>query len=208
MRKVQWDQPEVLFGGFLLNSSGYRIDPSLTKALAEFPTPTTPTDVRSFFGLANQICNFSDEISQLLMTLKSLLKKGVMFQWLPEHQTAFDLAREHLASSKVLAYYSPVRQTRLVVDASRLNGLGFILKQLQDDGNWKPVQAGSRFLTPAETRYAMIELEMLAIAWAESSLKDFQDANLKFGQIMPHLSRYWRNKHCRTLPTKDFSVSK
>ena len=166
LRKVQWDQPEVLFGGFLLNSSGYRIDPSLTKALAEFPTPTTPTDVRSFFGLANQICNFSDEISQLLMPLKSLLKKGVMFQWLPEHQTAFDLAREHLASSKVLAYYSPVRQTRLVVDASRLNGLGFILKQLQDDGNWKPVQAGSRFLTPAETRYAMIELEMLAIAWA------------------------------------------
>ena len=166
MRKIQWDQPEVLFGGFLLNSAGYRIDPALTKALSEFPTPTSPTDVRSFFGLANQICNFSDEISQLLMPLKSLLKKGVMFQWLPEHQSAFDLAREHLASTKVLAYYSPSRQTRLVVDASRLNGLGFVLKQLQDDGNWKPVQAGSRFLTSAETRYAMIELEMLAIAWA------------------------------------------
>ena len=166
LRKIQWDQPEVLFGGFLLNEAGYRIDPSLTKALAEFPTPKNPTDVRSFFGLANQICNFSDEISQLCMPMKSLLKKGVMFQWLPEHQAAFDLAREHLASTKVLAYYDPTRQTRLVVDASRLNGLGFVLKQLQEDGNWKPVQAGSRFLTAAETRYAMIELEMLAIAWA------------------------------------------
>ncbi len=166
LRKIQWDQPEVLFGGFLLNANGYKIDPSLTKALSEFPTPTTPTDVRSFFGLANQICNFSEEISQLLMPLKSLLKKGVMFQWLPEHQSAFELARDHLASTKVLAYYSSRRQTRLVVDASRLNGLGFILKQLQDDNTWRPVQAGSRFLTQAETRYAMIELEMLAIAWA------------------------------------------
>ena len=166
MRKIQWDKKEVLFGGFLLDKNGYRIDPSLTKALSEFPTPTTPTDVRSFFGLANQICNSSDEISRLLAPLKSLLKKGVMFQWLPEHQTAFEMAREHLASPKVLAYYSPKLQTRLVVDASRLNGLGFVLKQLQEDGLWKPVQAGSRFLTSAETRYAMVELEMLAIAWA------------------------------------------
>ena len=165
-RKIQWDKKEVLFGGFLLDKNGYRIDPSLTKALSEFPTPTTPTDVRSFFGLANQICNSSDEISRLLAPLKSLLKKGVMFQWLPEHQTAFETAREHLASPKVLAYYSPKRQTRLVVDASRLNGLGFVLKQLQEDDLWKPVQAGSRFLTSAETRYAMVELEMLAIAWA------------------------------------------
>ena len=166
MRKIQWDQREVLFGGFLLDPNGYRIDPALTRALAEFPTPTSPTDVRSFFGLANQICNFSDEISELLAPLKSLLKKGVLFQWLPEHQAAFECAREHLASSKVLAYYSPSRQTRLIVDASRLNGLGFVLKQKQDDESWKPVQAGSRFLTPAETRYAMVELEMLAIAWA------------------------------------------
>ena len=166
LRKIQWDQPEVLFGGFLLNASGYRIDPALTKALSEFPTPNNPTDVRSFFGLANQICNFSDEISQLLAPLKSLLKKGVMFQWLPEHQEAFNLAREHLASPKALAYYDPSRQTRLVVDASRLNGLGFVLKQQQHGDNWKAVQAGSRFLTSAETRYAMIELEMLAIAWA------------------------------------------
>jgi hypothetical protein len=31
---------------------------------------------------------------------------------------------------------------------------------------WNTVQAGSRFLSEAETRYAMIELELLAIVWA------------------------------------------
>ena len=53
LKKVQWDAPEVLFGGFLLNKDGYRIDPALSKALSEFPTPKSATDVKSFFGLAN-----------------------------------------------------------------------------------------------------------------------------------------------------------
>ena len=182
LRKIQWDQREVLFAGFLLDPTGYRIDPALNKALLEFPTPTSPTDIRSFYGLANQMCNFSQEIADLLAPLKSLLKKGVMFQFLPEHDVAFRAAREHLASSKTLAYYCPRRMTRLVVDASRLNGLGFVLKQKQDDGLWRAVQAGSRFLTSAETRYAMIELECLAIAWACDKCRMFVDG-LPFKQF-------------------------
>ena len=47
-----------------------------------------------------------------------------------------------------------------------LHGLGFILQQKQPTGEWRVVQAGSRSLTDVETRYATIELEMLAVAWA------------------------------------------
>ena len=129
LKKVQWDKSEVLFGGFLVNSEGYQIDPSLSKALREFPRPKSQTDVRSFFGLANQTCNFSSEIAELLAPLKSLLKKGIKFDWLPEHEEAFLKAREHLSSSKALTYYDPSRKTRLIADASRLFGLGFVLKQ-------------------------------------------------------------------------------
>ncbi len=31
LQKVQWHHPEVLFGRFLLDSTGYKIDPSLTE---------------------------------------------------------------------------------------------------------------------------------------------------------------------------------
>ena len=41
-----------------------------------------------------------------------------------------------------------------------------MLKQKQPDGYWKAVQAGSWYLTSAEERYAMVELKLLAIAWA------------------------------------------
>jgi hypothetical protein len=49
----------------------------------------------------------------------------------------------------------------LHVDASRLFGLVFILKQEDADGNWRMVQAGSRYLSDVESRYSMIKLECL-----------------------------------------------
>ena len=61
----------------------------------------------------------------------------------------------------MLTYFAVDRKTILATDAARLKGLRFVLLQLVDDV-WKPVQAGSRFFTPAESRYAMIELEALA----------------------------------------------
>ncbi len=173
LKKIQWNKKEVLFGGYLLTPQGYQIDPALNKALAEFPVPKSQTDVRSFCGLANQTCNFSDEISELLSPFKSLLKKGTKFDWLPEFQTAFEKARTHLSSTKALAFYDVTKPTRLIADASRLFGLGFVLKQEVEPTVWRTVQAGSRFLSPAETRYAMVELELLAICWATNKCKMF-----------------------------------
>jgi len=74
--------------------------------------------------------------------------------------------REELSKPTTLAYYDHRKPTRLYTDASRLHGLGFVLKQQQSDGTWRIVQAGSRYLSGAEERYAMVELELLAIAWA------------------------------------------
>ncbi|XP_059097164.1 uncharacterized protein LOC131891571 [Tigriopus californicus] len=56
-------------------------------------------------------------------------------------------------------------KTVLQTDASKLKGLGFALMQLHE-GEWKLIQCGSQFLKDAESRYAILELEALAIDWA------------------------------------------
>ncbi|XP_068207506.1 uncharacterized protein [Palaemon carinicauda] len=56
-------------------------------------------------------------------------------------------------------------------DASRLNGIGYALLQDHGNGHLRLVQCGSRFLADAETRYATIELEMLAVVWAMSKCR-------------------------------------
>ena len=117
---------EVIFAGYKINSEGYQIDPALTEALKNFPIPTSQTDVRSFLGLVNQICNFTTEIAELMTPFKELLKKGSAFVWTDELQLAFEKAREQLATPKTLTFFDHRRPTRLYTDASRLHGLVFI----------------------------------------------------------------------------------
>ena len=66
----------------------------------------------------------------------------------------------------MLRNFDSSRKTRLETDASR-QGLGFALLQAYPNtNNWHLVQCGSRALSDAETRYAVCELEMLAICWS------------------------------------------
>lgn len=152
------------FAGFRLDSRGYRPSPELVIAIAEFPRPADKTDLRSFYGLCQQVGLFSDKIVEALNPFSPLLKKQTSVNWLPVHDDAFIVARNLLSQVPALAYYDATRPTTLFTDASRLKGLGFVLKQQQADGKWRVVQAGSRFTAPAESRYAMIELECLGAA--------------------------------------------
>ena len=102
------------------------------------------TDLRSFYGLCQQVGNFSDQIAGALVPLSPLVKKNVEWNWTSEHGEAFRAARNQLVIVPDLAFYDPSRPTSLAVDASLLNGLGFILKQR--------VASGTRFLYSPETR--------------------------------------------------------
>ena len=155
---------KVSFAGFLISHNGYSIENSITSAISNFPTPTNRTDLRSFFGLVNQLSSSTPTVMSLLSPLRSLLSTKNEFLWSATHTEAFHLAKQALSSAPTLSFFDSTKPTRLCTDASR-RGLGFILQQKIDD-QWYLVQAGSRFLSDSESRYAIIELEMLALAWA------------------------------------------
>ena len=106
-----------------------------------------------------------------LQPLRPLLSTKNDFLWGPEHTIAFEQCKRNLSEPPTLAFYDLDKPTRLMTDASG-KGLGFILQQLNGDV-WSVIQAGSRFLTSAETRYATIEKEMLGVAWAVQKCHKF-----------------------------------
>ena len=165
--KFQFCQPKAHFAGFTLTPLGYSISNDITEAIAQFPTPSSRTDLRSFFGLINQLASSTRDIAEVLAPLRPLLSTRNEFLWAQPHDEAFAQAKKMLTTSPILAYFDTTKETRLHTDASTL-GIGFVLLQKSTDGSneWKTVQAGSRFLTDAESRYAVIELECLAVAWA------------------------------------------
>ena len=162
--KWKFAQTTVNFAGFTLSAEGYQVDPSITQAIAKFPTPANRTDLRSFIELVNQLSASTATVATLLLPLRPLLQPKNEFVWSDEFDRAFHAVKASLVSAPTLSYFDPTKPTRLCTDASR-QGLGFVLQQKTGD-TWSLIQAGSRFLSDAESRYAIIELELLAVSWA------------------------------------------
>jgi hypothetical protein len=162
--KIQFAQPSVLLGGYILNNTGFQPNPEILSAISRFTTPANITEMRAFHGLCQQMGNFSDNLAVALAPLYPLLKKNFHWEWTTQYEAAFNAAHFELSSPAELSFYNPGLPMALHVDASRLRGLGFILRQQDPNGKWNVVQAS--FLSDAETRYGMIELECLGAAWA------------------------------------------
>ena len=94
--KFKFCETEVTFAGFKLSREGYKVDDSLLNAIRDFPLPTNVTNLRSFFGLANQLANNTASIAQCLQPLRPLLSTKNEFVWGPDHTRAFNLAKESL----------------------------------------------------------------------------------------------------------------
>ena len=81
LEKCHFFQSQVTFAGFRLSGNGYQVDKSITDAISNFPKPTNHTDLRSFFGLANQLSASTNTVSPLLKPLSPLLSTKNDFLW-------------------------------------------------------------------------------------------------------------------------------
>ena len=105
------------------------------------------------------------------------------FVWSADHDHAFEAAKGSLTVAPILSFFDVAKPTRLCTDGSR-QGLGFLLLTAED--TWTLIQAGSHFLTNAESCYAVIKLEMLAVCWAVSKCKQFLTGLQHFTIITDH----------------------
>ena len=164
--KFRLAQTSVPFAGYIVSRDGIKADPNKLKAIKNFPKPKNLTDIRSFVGLTEQLAGFSTHVAGAMQPLRPLLSPRNEFVWSEDHERAFEETKQALSSTPVLRQFDPKRPTRLETDASRTKGLGYVLLQQAEDRNWHLVEANSRFITEAESRYAMVELELIGAAWA------------------------------------------
>ena len=170
--KFQFAQARVKYCGYIVSPDGKEIDPDKLAAIDKFPTPSNITDLRSFMGLVQQLSDFTPEMASAAETLRGLLQPRNVFNWTQAHKDAFNAVKHVLLKAHSLAHFDPSLPTALLTDAARLKGVAYALMQ-QHEGRWKVVQCGSRFLSDAESRYAVVELELLAIVWALQKCRTF-----------------------------------
>ena len=129
-------------------------NPDKVSKVRDWPIPKTAKEVHSFLRLASYYWWFIPEFTKWANPLHDLIcpiatkKKHAgrtrfpllsldlpPFEWDSEHQESFDRLKEALISSLILAYPDYNKPFILETDAS-LKGLGAVLSQEDDDGNF------------------------------------------------------------------------
>jgi hypothetical protein len=181
--KFQFAKRTVNFAGFRISEATIEPLPKYLDAIRQFPTPTSTTDIRSWFGLVNQVANYA-QLRDFMALFKPFLSPKHKFSWTDELDQAFNDSKNAIieAIKDGVRIFDMSKPTCLRTDWS-LNGIGYFLLQKHcecssqcpdccPDG-WRIVLAGSRFLSGAESRYAPIEGEALAIAWGLEQTRFF-----------------------------------
>ena len=174
--KFQFSLPDVDFAGFHVTATGIKPLPRYLDAISAFPTPTGIAGVRSWFGLVNQVARYG-RITDLMAPFKHLLSPKTKFHWTAQLDAAFRRSKTAIIQEveNGVEIFDPDRRTCISPDWST-TGVGYWMHQRHcqcdsltpgccPDG-WRVTLVGSRFLRDAEKRYAPVEGEALAVAWA------------------------------------------
>ncbi|GJX04548.1 putative reverse transcriptase domain-containing protein [Tanacetum coccineum] len=126
--KCEFWLQEVHFLGHVVNQSGIHVDPSKIEAVKNWKAPTTPSEVRSFLGLAGYYRRFIVNFSKIAKPLTSLTQKNQKYEWGEEQEAAFQTLKNNLCDAPVLSLPDGVEDFVVYCDASN-QGLGCVLMQ-------------------------------------------------------------------------------
>ncbi|KAL8098417.1 hypothetical protein AgCh_031249 [Apium graveolens] len=163
--KCEFWRNEVQFLGHVINKDRVLVDPSKIEAVPNWERPTTPTEVRSFIGLADYYRRFFQDFVKIAAFLTRLTRKTEKFEWTEKCENSFQELKKRLVTAPMLVLPGGNGDFVIYSDASH-KGLGCML--MQHD---KVIAYASRQLKEYGIRYPTQDLE-LARRWLEL-IKDY-----------------------------------
>ncbi|GKE12573.1 reverse transcriptase domain-containing protein, partial [Tanacetum coccineum] len=158
--KCEFWLQEVHFLGHVVNQNGIHVDPSKIEAVKNWKTPTTPSEIRSFLGLAGYYRRFIANFSKIAKPLTSLTQKNQKYVWGVEQEEAFQTLKSNLCDAPILTLPDGVEDFIVYCDVPN-QGLGCVLMQ-----RGKVIAYASRQLKTHEKNYTTYDLELGSVVFA------------------------------------------
>ncbi|GJZ79566.1 hypothetical protein Tco_0644403 [Tanacetum coccineum] len=119
----------VQFLGHVIDNQGIHVDPAKIKAVKNWASPTTPTEVRQFLRLAGYYQRFIEGFSKIAKSLTELTQKNKNYIWGENQESAFQLLKQKLCEAPILALpegttilsFTVMHQSKHILDQKELN---------------------------------------------------------------------------------------
>ncbi|WVZ64557.1 LOW QUALITY PROTEIN: hypothetical protein U9M48_014055 [Paspalum notatum var. saurae] len=157
LEKCTFCTDRVGFFGYIGTPQGIEVDETKIDAIRSWPTPTTITQVRSFFGLTGFYRSFVKDFSTIVAPLNELTKKGVTFHWGTTQEKAFNTLKDKLTHAPLLQLPDFGKTFELECDASGIVIGGVLLQE------GKPVAYFSKKLNGPSLNYSIYDKELYAL---------------------------------------------
>ncbi|KAI3685880.1 hypothetical protein L6452_35141 [Arctium lappa] len=158
--KCEFWLKEVQFLGHIVSKDGVKVDPAKIEAMMSWKPPKSPSEIRSFLGLAGYYRRFIQDFSKIASSLTMLTKKNVKFVWTEDQEKAFRTLQKKLCEAPILSLPEGSEDFVVFSDASKM-GLGCVLMQ-----RGKVIAYTSRQLKVHEKNYPTHDLELAAVVFA------------------------------------------
>eukprot|EP00057_Strongylocentrotus_purpuratus_P021116 XP_011675590.1 PREDICTED: transposon Tf2-1 polyprotein [Strongylocentrotus purpuratus] len=152
-------EDECKFFGLIYSANGVKPDPAKVEAINHIEAPKDKKELRSFLGLIQYMGIFIPKLADHTANLRELMKEDAEYAWCASHTMEMNAIKQLISKETTLQYYNRHKPVLREVDAS-MKGVGAALMQ-----EGRPVAFASKALTSAETRYANIERELLAVVY-------------------------------------------
>ncbi|GJU96430.1 putative reverse transcriptase domain-containing protein [Tanacetum coccineum] len=126
--KCEFWIPKVQFLGHVIDSQGIHVDPAKIESVKDWASPKSATKIRQFLGLAGYYRRFIEGFSKIAKPMTKLTQKKIKFDWSDKAEAAFQLIKQKLFSTPILALPEGNEDFIAYCDAS-IKGLGAVLMQ-------------------------------------------------------------------------------
>ena len=169
--KCPFLQDEITYLGHEISADRMKPGTANLKAIAEMAPPKTYTEIWWFTGMTGFLWRFIKGYSKIAKPLNDLLEgeasklKSEELELMLEALKAFEELKMKCMTAPVLVFTDFKKPFHLETDTLK-EGLGAVLLQESDDGQYHPVAFASRELKGGEPKYHSSKLEFLALKWA------------------------------------------
>ena len=171
--KCEFLKQHVKYLGHVVSAEGISTDPAKIKAIQEWESPKTATQVRSFLGLAQYYRRFVKGFSQIAAPLHEAIIHGQKkIKWGTIQEDAFRALKKALSEPPIMAHPDFSKPFTIDVDASDV-GIGAVLSQLHDDSKERVVAYQSYKFKAAERKWSTTEREFFGLVMACRLFKSY-----------------------------------